>query len=91
MNKYVTASALVITHALVWFIHGWYDDSLKLAIESVRSSAALSAAEEIAKIRIENKTITAKTIERIKTETVYRDCVADETMMQLTNKALTGK
>jgi len=74
-----------------WIAHGWYDSSVELKIERVRDIAVQGAATEIAKIKFESKIINTKTIERIKTETVYRDCVADPTMMQLTNKALTGK
>jgi hypothetical protein len=91
MNKYFTVAALIITHALVWLIHGWYDDSIALKIDQVKTLAAKSTADEIAKIKVENKTIMEKTIERTKTETVYRDCVADVDMMALTNKVLIGK
>ena len=71
-----------------WFSHSWYSDSMELAIGRVKDEVSRVNAEAIAKIRIENKTIQAKTVERIKTETVYRECVADDAMMLYTNSVI---
>lgn len=84
----VLASSLVLVG---WLAHSWYSDSVKLAIEEVKDEVSASTAKAIADIKIENKTITNKTIEHFKTETVYKDCVADDEMMKLINHALTGK
>lgn len=80
----VLASSLVAVGAVG---HIWYSDSVQLAIEEVKNEVNASTAKAIAAIKIENKTITNKTIERIKSETVYRDCIADQDMMDATNKA----
>lgn len=85
------ASGLVIAALLVasgWIARGYHEDSVQLQIERVVDAVNVIKAQGIAAINIEQKTIYAKTVEKIKTETVYKDCVADSAMMTLTNKAL---
>jgi len=67
------------------------EDSSKLAVERVVDAVNEIKAQQIAAIKVENKTIFNKTVEKIKTETVYTQCIQDETMLQLTNYTLTGK
>lgn len=66
---------------------GWYGFGLgydrhvaeeakdKDAADKVRKEALSAAADAIAKIDVKNVTIQGKVIERIRTETVYSDCV----------------
>ena len=74
-----------------WLTRSWYEDSVKLKIEQVRDEVSLANAETISKIKVENKTIYAKTIERVNSQIVYKECVADSEMMSLTNQILVGK
>lgn len=70
-----------------WVGRGFYQDSLELAIQRAADASAAVSAAQIAQIKIENTTITNKTVEKIKTDVVYRDCAADTAMMDLTNKS----
>ena len=89
--KYVLGVALILLLvASGWYIRGLYEDSIDLKLERVRDVASEAAATEIAKIKVENKTIYNKTLEKINTEVQYRECAADTTMMDLTNKAIMG-
>lgn len=71
-----------------WIARGYRDDSVALQVERVIDAVNVIKAQGVAAIQIEQKTIYAKTVEKIKTETVYKECVADDAMMTLTNKAL---
>lgn len=70
---------------------GWHEDSVQLQIERVVNAVNEIKGQQIAAIKVENKTINAKTIERIRTDVIYKECVQDDMMLMLTNKALTGK
>jgi hypothetical protein len=74
-----------------WMVRGRHEDAVQLQIERIVNAVNEIKGQQIAAIKVENKTINAKTIERIRTDVVYRDCVMDDTMLMLTNKALTGK
>lgn len=74
-----------------WSAGTWYDSSVELQIERVKNEVSVITAEAIAAVKIENKTIYAKTVERIKTEEVYRECRADADTMMLTNQVLKWK
>ena len=74
-----------------WFTRSWYDDSVNLKIEQVKKEASLGAAQAISEIKVQNQTIYQKTIEKITTEVQYKECKQDATMLELTNKALTGE
>lgn len=84
----VLAAFLVVSG---WYARTVYEDHLELQINRVRDAVSLAAAEEIAKIKIENKTIYNKTVEKIKSEVQYRECVADPVTVELTNKAIMGE
>ena len=84
----VLAAFLVLSG---WYARTVYDKSLELQIERVKKVVATAAAEEIAKIKIENKTVYNKTVEKIKSEVQYRECVADPVTVDLTNKAIMGE
>lgn len=71
-----------------WMVRGYQEDRVALQISRVVDAVNVIKAQGVAAIQIEQKTIYAKTVEKIRTETVYKDCVADEAMMTLTNKAL---
>lgn len=84
----VLAAVLIIAG---WYARTVYDDHLDMQIERVKDAVSLITAEEIAKIKIENKTVYNKTIEKIKSEVQYRECVADPVTVELTNKAIMGE
>jgi hypothetical protein len=84
-------TVIFATFGAGWLTRSWYEDSVKLKIEQVRDEVSLVNAEAISKIKVENKSIYAKTIERVNTEFVYKECVADPEMMSLTNQILVGK
>jgi len=85
------ALGIVLAAFLVWsgwMLRGYQEDRTALQISRVVDAVNVIKAQGVAAIQVEQKTIYAKTIEKIKTETVYRDCVADQDMMTLTNRAL---
>lgn len=73
-----------------WYARTVYEDHLDLQIERVKIAVSVITAEEIAKIKIENRTVYNKTVEKIKNEVQYRECVADPVTVELTNKAIMG-
>lgn len=52
--------------------------------------AQLAAAEEIAKIEVKHVTVRQELETKILERPVYRDCVADDSVFELTNEAITG-
>jgi len=74
-----------------WFARVAYDNSVELQIERVRAAVALDTAKAISEIKTVNRTTYAKTVEKVKTETVYGGCKADDAMMNLTNSVLLWK
>jgi len=74
-----------------WFARVAYDNSVELQIERVRAAVALDTAKAISEIKTVNQTTYAKTVEKVKTETVYGGCKADDAMMNLTNSVLLWK
>lgn len=85
------ALGIVVAAFLVWYgwmLRGYQEDRTQLQIERVINSVNEIKAQSIAAIVVEQKNIYSKTVEKIKTETVYKECVADDAMMTLTNKAL---
>lgn len=74
-----------------WIVRAWYEDSVAQKIEQVKADVSLIVADKIAGIKVENNTVYAKTVEKISHEIQYQECVQDSTMLQLTNKALTGE
>ena len=94
MNYIKIVSAIAVAASLVysgWYVRGLQYDSVQLAIERVIQSVNEIKAQQIAAIKVENKTIYNKTVERIKTEVMYSECKQDAEMLHLTNYALTGK
>jgi hypothetical protein len=53
--------------------------------------AQLAAAEEIAKIEVKHVTVRQKLETQILERPVYRDCIADDSVFELTNEAITGQ
>lgn len=53
--------------------------------------AQQGAAEAIAAIEVRNVTIRQKLETRIVDNPVYRECIADDGVLQLTNEAITGR
>jgi len=72
-------------------VENWRQDSVAMAIRQVKDEVSLANAESIATIKIENKTVYAKTVEKVTKETMYRECQQDDAMLTLTNQALMGK
>jgi hypothetical protein len=52
--------------------------------------AQQAAAEEIAKIEVKHVTVRQRLETEIREKPVYRDCVADQRVLDLTNEAITG-
>jgi hypothetical protein len=52
--------------------------------------AQQAAAEEIAKIEVKNVTIRQKLETEIREKPVYRDCIADQRVLDTVNEAITG-
>ncbi len=52
--------------------------------------AQLAAAEEIARIEVKNVTIRQKLETEIREKPVYRDCLADQRVLDTVNEAITG-
>ena len=76
---------------LGWYVRGLQEDSTQLQIERVVNAVNEIKGQQIAAIKVESRTIHAKTVERIRTDVVYRDCAMDAPMLLLTNRALTGE
>ena len=74
IKEYSAAIFMTLLFIAGWIAHGLYSDSVTQAIEETRKLAALSAAQEIAKIEITNTTVQGKIIERVRTEIVYSEC-----------------
>lgn len=84
---------------LVLFLSGAYvgydlrdDQAMELAAveQRARDTAQIAAAEAIAKIKVENQVIYQPMVEKVRTETKYKNCVHDDEMMRLINAALVG-
>lgn len=91
-KKLIAVIALLMATFLAgWVSRSWYEDSVAQKIEQVKDAVTSVVANGVAGIRVENKTVYAKTVEKISHEVQYRECVQDSTMLQLTNKALTGE
>lgn len=73
-----------------WYSHSVYDDHLELQLMQIRGAVALATAEEIAKIKVENKTVYNKTLEKVSTEVQYKECIADKPMLDFTNQIIMG-
>jgi hypothetical protein len=91
MKPYAIAALCLALIASGWFARSWYEDSISLAVHDVTDSHNVAVAEAIAKMKVENKTIYNKTIERITTDIQYKECKADAEMMLLTNRAIMGE
>lgn len=87
--------------AVGWNVRGWkegYDASARLEAKQEAEDLARSliagisreTLEAIGQIRIEHKTIHAKTVHEIESNTVYRDCRIPATGVQLANEARTS-
>ena len=81
-------ATIVFLIASGWIGRGYYNDSVELALERLAAKHHEATASAISNIKVQNKTIYAKTIEKVKTEIMYKECVADPEMMTLTNKIL---
>lgn len=91
MKAYALAAIAAAIFAGGYYVRDLQESASQLAIERVLNAVNEIKAKQIEAIKIENKTVYAKTVERIKTEVMYSECKQDETMLQLTNYSLTGK
>lgn len=80
-RPYLFVAAILLLIAVGWFARGWYDDSLELAIERAGKAAGVAASKAISEQKVTQETIIQPTIEKIRTETKYRDCRHDAEMM----------
>ena len=90
-KSYIIAALCPALIASGWFARSWYEDSISLALRDVTDSHNVAVAEALAKMKVENKTIYNKTIERITTDIQYKECKADAEMMLLTNRSIMGE
>ena len=86
-KAYLIGGLAMLVFFMGFFSHALYSNAITQAIEETRKEAALSAAQEIAKIEIKNTTIHAKLVERIRTETVYSECKHSPESYQLIKDA----
>jgi len=91
MSDYVKLAVAVLLVCTGWFGRSWYDDSREIAIRNAIDGVNVTIASSIAGIKVENKTVYNKTIEHMNTETLYKECQADQVTMDLTNQAILGK
>lgn len=63
----------------------------KELIERAAQASREAAAEVISGIEVKNVRITQKLETEIREKPVYRDCVADDSVFNLTNEAITGQ
>lgn len=83
--------SVVATFFAGWTTRSWYEASIDQKIARVKDEVTTAVAGQITGIKVENKVTYAKTVEKISHEVQYRECAQDATMLQLTNKALTGE
>lgn len=91
MNPYATAVIAALIFAGGYYVRDLQESASQLAVERVVQAVNEIKAQQIAAIKVESKTVYAKTVERIKTEVMYSECKQDAEMLHLTNYALTGK
>lgn len=60
-------------------------------IQEAAQASRIAAAEIISGIKIQNVRVTQKLETEIREKPVYRDCVADDSVLALTNEAITGQ
>lgn len=90
--KLILGAALAaLLFAAGWYVRGLQEDRTQLQIARVVAAVNDIKAQHIAAIKVENKTIHAKTVERIRVAAIYTECKQDEVMLGLTNYSLTGK
>lgn len=82
LRDYIMVALVAAIFTAGWQGHKWYaaDSELNVlkAINETQAKAATAAADEIAKIKIEQTTINRVIKERLITETVYKDCAHSE-------------
>ena len=60
-------------------------------LREARDVGIAAAAQAIAQIEVKNVTVRQRTEKEFVDRPVYRDCVADERVLALTNEAITGE
>jgi hypothetical protein len=77
-QNFVAAIMAVLLVAGGWFARGWLEDGHELrvlqAINAAQDKAEAGTASEIAKMKVEQKTINNKVIEITSTKVVYEEC-----------------
>ena len=74
VKQYINYIIIALVFGAGWYSHDLYSSKIAEAIALAREEAAVSTAEEIAKIQIVNTTIQQKVIEHVRTEVVYSEC-----------------
>jgi len=64
--------------------------TLEEVARTARDASQQAAAEAIAKIEVKNVTIRQKLETEIREKPVYRDCIADQRVLDTVNEAITG-
>lgn len=85
LGVFVLAACLF---AAGWTVKGWQVAAVQQAEDDTREKAMEGAAEAIAKIKVENRTIYAKVQKEVIEKPVYRDCAHDPETFQKINEAL---
>ncbi len=73
-----------------WTARGWREDSQKLHDERILKIATQGAAEEIAKIKVQNTTIRQTLEKETREKLVYTECRHSPDSFRLLNSALLG-
>jgi hypothetical protein len=64
--------------------------TLEQVAQTAREASLQAAAEQIAKIEVKNVTIRQRLETEIREKPVYRDCFADQRVLDTVNEAITG-
>ena len=83
---YLTSIGLIFWAG--WKVRDWQGDAAELAAMQSREAAMQGAAEAIARIKVENKTVYQKAQTTVIREPVYQDCRHSDVMYKTVNEAL---
>ena len=84
----VGSAILVLVFGAGWIVRGWKEAAVDKAVADTREAALEGAAEAIAKIKVENRTIYAKVQREVVEKPVYRECTHDAETRQKIDTAL---
>lgn len=86
----IVAVILAATFLAGWKVKAWQVGAQELAVQQTKEAAMLGAAEAIAKIKVENKTIYQQATTKVIERTEYQECRHQPDMLEQVNAALVG-